>query len=121
MREWDSDFPWTGFPSAVDWSIHGVKRGLGGADALEIVWGIGGNHSATALRNVWGERKQRRPNPVVVVHLESEDGPALLVGPSREGITPPIVSITEVDRLTRLLEVALQKPNRFRAREHIEE
>jgi hypothetical protein len=121
LREWDSDFPWTGFPSAVDWSIHGVKRGQGGADALEVVWGIGGNHSATALRNVWSERKQRRPNPVVAVHLESEDGPALLVGPSREGITPPIVSITEIGRLTRLLEVALQKPNRFRAREHIEE
>lgn len=121
MREWDSDFPWTGFPSAVDWSIHGVKRGQGGADALEIVWGIGGNHSATALRNVWGERKQRRPNPVVAVHLESEAGPALLVGPSREGITPPIVSITEIGRLTRLLEVALQKPDRFDAREHIEE
>jgi len=121
LREWVSDFPWTGFPSTVDWPIHGVKRGQGGADALEIVWGIGGNHSATALRNVWGERKQRRPNPVVAVHLESVDGPALLVGPSREGITPPIVVITEVGRLTRLLEVALQKPNRFRAREHIEE
>jgi hypothetical protein len=121
LREWVSDFPWTGFPSTVDWPIHGVKRGQGGADALEIIWGIGGNHSATALRNVWGERKQRRPNPVVALHLESVDGPALLVGPSREGITPPIVVITEVGRLTRLLEVALQKPNRFRAREHIEE
>ena len=102
LREWESDFPWTGFPSAFDWSVYGVKRGQKPMH-LRLSGGLGSNHFATALRNVWGERKQRRPNPVVAVHLESEDGNlsnCSTGGNSREGITLPIVSITEIGPLT---------------------
>lgn len=122
MQEWESEFAWASFPSQVNWPTRGIRSGEGGADALEIVWGIGGSHSVSALRTVWSARSNngRRNNPVVAIHLAGEDGPASLVGPGREGVLPPVVVVNDIARLTRLLESALARPNRFRAREHLE-
>ena len=122
MREWESEFTWTAFPKQVDWSIRGIRSGKGGADAIEIVWGVGGSHSVSDLRAVWSARSNngRRNNPVVAIHLATESGPASLVGPGREGVLPPVISVNDIDRLTRLIESSLSRPNRFRAREHLE-
>ena len=122
MNNWESEFAWTSCPTQVDWPTRGIRSGEGGADALEIVWGIGGSHSVSDLRTVWSARSNngRRNNPVVAIHLAGEDGPASLVGPGREGVLPPVVVVNDVTRLTRLLDSALTRPNRFRAREHLE-
>jgi hypothetical protein len=122
MQEWESEFAWASFPTQVDWPTRGIRSGEGGADALEIVWGIGGSHSVSDLRTVWSARSNngRRNNPVVAIHLAGEDGPASLVGPGREGVLPPVAVVNDVTRLTRLLDSALTRPNRFRAREHLE-
>ena len=122
MIGWESEFAWGSFPGQVDWPTRGIRSGEGGADALEIVWGIGGSHSVSDLRTVWSARSNngRRNNPVVAIHLAGEGGPASLVGPGREGVLPPVIVVNDVARLTRLLESALTRPNRFRAREHLE-
>lgn len=122
MQEWESEFAWASFPSQVNWPTRGIRSGEGGADALEIVWGIGGSHSVSDLRTVWSARSNngRRNNPVVAIHLAGENGPASLVGPGREDVLPPVVVVNDIARLTRLLESALARPNRFRAREHLE-
>jgi hypothetical protein len=122
LINWESDFPWQGFPASVEWNTHGLRRGLGGGDSLEIIWGIGGSHSVADLRSVWEARSNngRRNNPVVAVHMATANGPAILVGPGRVETTPPVIEVSEIGRLTRLLEGALEKENRFRAREHLE-
>ena len=105
MQGWESDFAWTSFPAQVDWPARGIRSGEGGADALEIVWGIGGSHSVSDLRTVWSARSNngRRNNPVVAIHLAGEDGPASLVGPGREGVLPPVVVVNDVTRLLAFL------------------
>ena len=45
MNNWESEFAWASFPTQVDWPTRGIRSGEGGADALEVVWGIGGSHS----------------------------------------------------------------------------
>ena len=123
VKDWRSELHWNGFPEGVAWTTHGIRRGQGGADALEIVWGIGGSHKVTDLRTVWAARSNngRRSNPVIVVHLREEEGPALIVGPGREGALPPVLVVNDTGRLTRLLEASLAKPNRFRSREHLDQ
>jgi len=90
-----------------------------GANALEIVVTTPKDFPTKQfLERTWRDRRDGRPNPVVIVALHDDDTAALF-GPS--GDDPPLRRGLETDQAGRIVYAALEKPSRFAAQRFIRE
>jgi type I restriction-modification system DNA methylase subunit len=102
--------PWS--PDHDYFEIEGFDLG-NGSNQLEIVLAHSeGRPRKDEMRRIWKDRRGGRPNPVLVVTTYDTDSVALC-GPS--GDSPPVYHDVDVGVAERIVDVALEKPDRFAA------
>ena len=111
-----TSIPWTSDRTDTEFDVYIGE----GTNALEIVVTNPRDFPTKQfLERTWRDRRDGRPNPVVIVALNNQEDTAALFGPS--GDDPPLRRGLDRDQAGRIVDAALEKPSRFAAQRFIRE
>lgn len=110
-----NSIPWTSERTGADCEVYIGE----GSNALEVaVTNYGDYPTKEFLERIWTDRRDGRPNPVIIAALDDE-GKVALFGPS--GDDPPLRRGLDADQAGRITDTALDRPNRFAAQRFLRE
>lgn len=111
-----SPIPWTSDRTGADCDVYIGE----GSNALEIAVTEHSDYPTKQfLERTWTDRRDGRPNPVLLVALHDDGNEGTIFGPS--GDDPPLRRGLNPDQVGRISYAALERPNRFAAQRFLRE